>query len=334
MGLLQSGLSAVLVGAVGMLLGGRADAEELDADTLLGAPVTYRNLTFFPLVAKADEPAGAGYTVLDEGLRDGSIKVVEKGDGQVNTLTIQNQSKRPLFVLAGEVVIGGKQDRIIGKDALIQSGETVDMQVFCVEHGRWTEAGDGKRFRSAQTVASSKIRKQAAFKDNQGKVWEKVAEKNAQRGVANATGTYRDVATGDKVAGTVQPYAEHLEPALAAPRTVGVAVALNGRVVGVEQFGSPALFAKLRAKLVRSYYVDAVDEPEVKDARLPTAADLRAFIDRAGGGKESVVVAHKSARTTRVQAGGVVGAKVVDEAAASPAAGPAKPVYKTVQTEE
>src|ERR1041385_2439211 len=102
---------------------GAAHADELDADTTIGAPVSYRNLTIFPLVARSGA-AGTDDDVLDEGLKAGRVKVVEKGEGEVNQLRLKNEGKRPLFVMSGEVVLGGKQDRIIGKDQIIGAGET------------------------------------------------------------------------------------------------------------------------------------------------------------------------------------------------------------------
>jgi len=308
---------------------GAAHADELDTDTTIGAPVSYRNLTLFPLVAKT-AAAGTDYDVLDEGLKAGRVKVVEKGEGEVNQLRLKNESKRPLFVMSGEVVLGGKQDRIIGKDQIIGAGETVDVPVYCVEHGRWTAGSMGHAFAAGGSLADSEVRKKAAFKDSQAEVWDKVAEKNAKRGVANATGTYRQVATGAKVAGDVKPYVEKLDPAAAAPGTVGVAVALNGKIVGIEQFASPALFAKLRGKLLRSYYVSALDVPENAGAPAATAADVRAFAARTASAKSTVVLTRKEAETTKQEGKGFVGAEV--KAAGAPAA--AKPVYKTVQSDE
>jgi hypothetical protein len=310
-----------------MAVAGTAAADELDADTVIAPPVSYKNVTIFPLVAKDGAKPGADYEILDEGLKSGQVKVVEKGEGEVNQLTLKNGGKRPLFVMSGEVVLGGKQDRIIGKDQIIGAGETVDVPVYCVEHGRWTEGTAGKSFSAGGSLADTKVRKQAAFKDSQGDVWNKVAEKNAKRGIANATGTYRQVATGAKVAGDVKPYADRLDAALAAPGTVGIAVAVNGKVVGVEQFASPALFAKLRAKLARSYYVSAIDEPELANAPAPTAKDVREFTARAAKAKETVVVHRSAAQTVRQEADGVVGSEVKAPAMA-------KPVYKTVQTDE
>ena len=40
----------------------------------------------------------------------------------MNQLVLINRGKKPLVLLAGEVVSGGKQDRIIGKDRIVPVG--------------------------------------------------------------------------------------------------------------------------------------------------------------------------------------------------------------------
>ena len=117
-------------------------------------PIRHGNLTVFPVVAAKSYPT-AEFLTLDEGLRSGEVVVTEAGsvqglirrhptpyvqrDGaQVNRLVLINNSKRPLLLLAGEVVAGGRQDRVIGKDRIVPpESEPVDLSVFCVEPGRW-----------------------------------------------------------------------------------------------------------------------------------------------------------------------------------------------------
>ncbi len=116
-------------------------------------PIRHGNLTVFPVVAAKSYPTGE-FLTLDEGLRSGEVVVTEAGavqglirrhqtpamrDGaQVNRLVLVNNSKRPLLLLAGEIVSGGKQDRVIGKDRIIPAeSDPVDLSVFCVEPGRW-----------------------------------------------------------------------------------------------------------------------------------------------------------------------------------------------------
>ena len=117
-------------------------------------PIRHGNLTVFPVVAAKTYPT-AEFLTLDEGLRNGEVLVTEAGsvqglirrpttpairhDGaQVNRLVLVNNSKRPLLLLAGEIVTGGKQDRVIGKDRIVPpESDPVDLSVFCVEPGRW-----------------------------------------------------------------------------------------------------------------------------------------------------------------------------------------------------
>jgi hypothetical protein len=122
-------------------------------------PIRHGNLTVFPVVAAKSYPTGE-FLTLDEGLRSGDVVVTEAGNvqglirrhgspvvrnegAQVNRLVLVNNSKRPLLLLAGEIVTGGKQDRVIGKDRIVPAeSDPVDLSVFCVEPGRWVAASD------------------------------------------------------------------------------------------------------------------------------------------------------------------------------------------------
>src|SRR5438874_166440 len=117
------------------------------------APITHGNLTIFPVVS-AETHETKEFLTLDEGLRSGDVVVTESGQvgtmirrhdrvrpvrsDEVNRLFLVNNSPRPLLLLAGEVVTGGKQDRVVGKDRIIPAESDADLDVFCVEPGRWT----------------------------------------------------------------------------------------------------------------------------------------------------------------------------------------------------
>ncbi len=133
-------------------------------------PIRHGNLTVFPVVAAKSYPTGE-FLTLDEGLRSGEVIVTEAGNvqglirrhsvpsirsggAQVNTLVLINNSKRPLLLLAGEVVTGGHQDRVISKDRIVPpESEPVDLNVFCVEPGRWT--GVSEHFAASGTTYAS-----------------------------------------------------------------------------------------------------------------------------------------------------------------------------------
>jgi len=125
-------------------------------------PIESGNLLLFPVVrADGKSIAETPFITLDEGLKSGEVEVTEAGRArglvrprnggnpqapdnayrgdEVNTLVLVNHSKRPLLLLAGEIVTGGKQDRIIAKDRIVPAdADPIDLSVFCIEPGRWT----------------------------------------------------------------------------------------------------------------------------------------------------------------------------------------------------
>jgi hypothetical protein len=330
-----------LVVALGAAKAARADDaaakdDALDAHTKLGAALSYKNLTLIPVLA-VDAPdakaKGADYLTLDEAFDADLVRVRELSDESVNELSLENRSDRPLFVMSGEVILGGKQDRIIGKDRLIPPKKTLSVEVFCVEHGRWTEDKKDKRaFRSAKVLAHTSLRLKAAY-DGQSDVWQEVAAKNAQRATQNDTDTYRAVTADQATAKSVRAYADHFAPELAKmsgkDRLVGFVVVMNGELMGVEQFGSPRLFAKLRDKLLRSYYSEAMDLPAPADARklakVPSGKDVRDFVARPKAAPEEVIVNDAAAKTRQKKGSGMSTTEVDDERAPPAAA----PVYKS-----
>ncbi len=241
-----------------------------DGKTMWIKPLRYRNLALLPVSIAPDEVDHTDYLTLDEGMKTEQVKIEEvSSEGTVNALTLRNMSQRPLFALAGEVVIGGKQDRIIGKTIVVARARATEVPVFCVERGRW----DGRKadFSTAESIAHLKLRNVADFGD-QGEVWQEVSVKNAYRGASNSTDTYRDVALQK---GAVEDYQkaigaeyEKMFPGakIEGEDIVGFAVAYNGQIVGIEAFRSPKLFTKLRRKLLHSYYVDAIDREYDKAA--------------------------------------------------------------------
>jgi hypothetical protein len=254
----------------------------LSEHTALLAPIQVDSLTLTPIVATAAsrEAGDEGLLVLDEAMAAKQVKIQEIADGNVNGLTFVNRAAHPVFVMAGEVIIGGKQDRIIGRNTVIPARTTQEVPVFCVEHGRWD--GKTKEFTTAKALAHGRLRGQASYAAQQD-VWNEVSAKNKVRKTETASGTYRQVAQ-QQSDGTLSTMERQVDAALAKlpatdrARMVGYAVALNGAVATVDLFGSPALFKKLETKLVRSYLTEAVDITATKDARPPSPADVKSFM--------------------------------------------------------
>lgn len=132
----------------------------LDKTRSIGAPTAYRNLTLFPVYSSSARAAD-NLVTLDEGLKAKTIKVKESTQGgDVNTLYVTNTGKKAAYLMAGEVVLGGQQDRCLGRDVIVPPGKhDLAVTVFCVEHGRWS--GRHEFGETALTVAGADIRASA-----------------------------------------------------------------------------------------------------------------------------------------------------------------------------
>jgi len=285
------------------------------------APIRHGNLTIFPVVATTSYDT-RDFLTLDEGLRSGDVVVTESGGAtplvrprhsgireprpregaQVNQLVLVNNSKRPLILLAGEIVTGGKQDRVIGKDRLVPpESDPIDLGVFCVEPGRWT--GAKMSFGSMESaIAQPSVRGRAMADKDQQKVWSEV--RNAQAGVVSrlpapaaeavgGTSSYARVMQNDEVkkqvdavAAPIQHDYQSLIKQLRDRNAVGVVVAVNGEMIWADIFASTNLLEKYWPKLVRSYAAEAIASPtRTHEADLKSA---QAFLDTLEGRRETV----------------------------------------------
>lgn len=278
-------------------------------------PIRSGNLTVFPVVSSKSYDT-TGFLTLDEGLKSGEVVVSEAGqvqglirrrpgtrsrpqpaDGaEVNRLVLVNNSSRPLLLLAGEIVTGGKQDRVIGKDRIVPAeSDPVDLSVFCVEPGRWVATNGKNEFGTSNSnrvalFAAPAVRSKAMDAKNQQQVWDSV--RGSQRAMAEAvqvTGaapqvngetSYSGVINNQEVLKKVDSVAEPIRRdyesvirQLRSKNAVGVVVAVNGELVWADIFASTQLLQKYWPKLVRSYAAEAVvtraksAEVSVKDAQ-------------------------------------------------------------------
>jgi len=60
----------------------------------------------------------------------------------VNTLIVVNNSDKPLYLMPGEIIIGGSQDRTIANELVLAAHSSpTRIPVYCVESGRWGAKG-------------------------------------------------------------------------------------------------------------------------------------------------------------------------------------------------
>ena len=310
--------------------GGPTPAGKPDGEWRLLEPISYENLTVFPVVASSGYDTGA-FLTLEEGLSHGDVIVREQGaetlvrdrDGRrpvvqnyggasVNQLVLVNRSKRPLLLLAGELVSGGKQDRVIAQDRIVAPGaEPLPLDVFCVEHGRWSA---GSKFTAAKTIVHPSVREQAAMNKKQADVWASVTggtTANADSATVAAapprvpsaalaetvtveaqTQSYSKIYESRRVGPSVDALVNEVQrrfrketAGLKGERVVGVVIAYGGEVAWSDIFASGKLFDSYWSKLLRSYAVEAVARPSLREK--VSADDAREFLQRLKGREQT-----------------------------------------------
>ena len=322
--------AALMVASAGT--GSAGEPAPIVTDYKLLDPITHGDLTVFPVVsAKAHDTSQ--FLTLDEGIRSGEVVVTEMGNlhgtmrrrpvqqrpsggAQVNTLVLVNNSQRPLILLAGEIVTGGKQDRVVGKDRIVPAeSDPVDLGVFCVEPHRWVE-NSAKFDTHASVMAQPSVRKKAMAEKDQQQVWAEVGNAKSNMSARIEAAAPADVGSGsgggvgagvfvtnsdslrqlnatssyavtienkavqkqmDAITEPMQKSYESLIKQLRNQNAIGVVVAVKGRIVWADLFASSALLGKYWPKLLQSYAAEALTTPG--EHRDVSGKEAQQFLD-------------------------------------------------------
>jgi len=226
-----------------------------------------------------------------------------------------NKSDKPLYLMPGEVIYGGQQNRTIAVEAIIPPGKKpVAIEVFCVEQGRWAARANEETAQAVARLADSsapapdaKTREKLAEEakhgkfvahagslskagraavqeaQDQGEVWSKVGQANAAAANESPSSDFAANYTDPKALKQLQSYIDAMQaPVANGKQVVGAIVAVNGIVEAVDVFQSTPLFQKLWPKLLKAHALDALagaSDKEVK--KQATVDDARKFLSAA-----------------------------------------------------
>lgn len=285
-----------------------ATAATADASYRLSGPYVHDNLAIYLIHRKGTTAQPAPLT-LQEALAAGTVRLRETG--KVNRLEIENLGDKAVFIQAGDIVKGGKQDRVVTASLILpaKSG-AVPLAAFCVEKGRWSKrSGEAvNRFSSSTTRMPSKDGKLALYAElrpanpgeqrrtntqgNQRKVWSTV-DKLQKRLSSNVGAPVQSgksktslqlALENKKLAAALRGYQTALARlAKAHPDAVGYVFAVNGRINSGDEYVNNALFAKLWPKLLHASATEALAERRKAGAAsksgAPKPAVVRTFLD-------------------------------------------------------
>lgn len=274
-------------------------------------PHTHVNLALY-FVHGPSAPGPVPLT-LQEALAKRQVIVHETSD--VNRLMIENRGDEEVFVQAGEIVKGGKQDRVLTVSLLLpKNSGVVPIGAYCVEQGRWQARGreDVSKFSIADSAVPSRkakiamkapaeptssqdrigrheIRRSDETGRRQQEMWKDVEE--TQRKLAGTVGAPVKSAESQsslqlslenkQVKANVAEYVKALDPAIKkAPDALGLAFAINGAINSADLYPSHGLFVKLWPKLLTAAATEAVAEKNGKPGTPPKREEIVAFLER------------------------------------------------------
>ncbi|MDY0004132.1 MAG: hypothetical protein RBU30_22730, partial [Polyangia bacterium] len=124
---------------------------------------------------------------LGAAVKAGVATLSEVGNGEVGRILVRNRGGTLLFGMAGELVLGGRQDRVLNSSVLIAPGAETAVHVSCVEPRRWCQMARIQSFQPAQASASTTVRsavhqtmvlnlhQTGLHSTDQRRVWERVS---------------------------------------------------------------------------------------------------------------------------------------------------------------
>jgi hypothetical protein len=212
---------------------------------------------------------GLPYITLDEALTADTLEISEVSQGgQVPDLKVVNKAEALVFLMAGEQLIGAKQNRILNASIMVPALAELTISVSCVERGRWGYRSS--KFGSSGSPSHRRLRKlmskqvSASYRETgkpssrQGEVWREVDRKLAAMKSASST---------DALAQTYEDHQKRLDvyrDRLKVPEGChGVVFSFGGHIAGMDLFDKPSTLEKLWPKLVQGYAIDALEEPEI-----------------------------------------------------------------------
>ena len=238
----------------------------------LGEPQVAGPLAVFPVLAGSR--ARLDYRAFAQAVELGALVKELESSAAVGRLLVHNPTDLPLLVYEGEEVLGAQQNRLFDGSVLVAAGERLELDVSCVEQGRWDHRRHREAMRPSPQAADPSLRrrKRRAIEHHgradQGEVWSAVAGRLAYHGVDSNSAAMSDLyerRRGDL--GELSGVVRHVDD------QVGAVACVAGVPVALDLVSRPEVFAALLGPLAQGYALDALGAPEAV-ARTGPATDF------------------------------------------------------------
>lgn len=280
---------------------------ELKAGFVVEQPVVYRHLALYPVIRSVPSDAG-DFITLDMAQARKCVIIEEKPNASVPTVLVKNVGAQTIYIMAGEIIVGGKQDRMVSFDIIIPAGREIEVEVRCVEHGRWH--GSSAQFSPAGAVGSKQVRTALQFK-TQHDVWDEVEKMCEEHDISTSSGTYSALVASGEIDKKSTPFLDAMRKGLQHKNMTGIIMALNGEIVCADIFMDPDYFELVKEKLLKAYVLDAISTDETH----PGPADKQeiiAFFNEAGAAQRTQLKDYRENSNVELESDRVIGSESCD----------------------
>jgi len=263
-------------------------------------------------------PSGVDYVTLDEAVWAKILDVAEIDEGgRIPTIKVVNKSDRLVFLMAGELLVGCKQDRVINASIMVPKKRELHIPATCVEAGRWSyrsrkfssegssSHGFLRMMMSRQVAEQYKARGMPG--SDQAAVWAEVARKIAKTGSRSPSGALQEMYK-DHASRLAEVLAKFSAPA----GYLGAAFVIDGKTFAVDLFDKESTLNKLWSKLIRSYAMDALEDPKERPT-VVQPEQISEWVKTAGASKQKWFDSPGVGYDVRIEGEQLVGAALVVE---------------------
>jgi hypothetical protein len=229
---------------------------------------SYKNLKIIPIRPKGG-PGGMMPMLIDnpdlvslsQAINRGLATVSERGTAStenVHWLRINNKSNKSIFIGSGEILSGGRQDRMVMRDTiLVPTKRDQYIPVMCVEEGRWSEKE--KKF-TYSDFANSHLRKVLDVGKNQVLIWNEIDNQLQAADVKTNTMAYLSRRMNKKNMEMDDDYFRFFQQKFknSDSTIVGFVCVAGNKIVGSDIFANRSLFYSQLEPLLRGYIDDAM----------------------------------------------------------------------------
>lgn len=262
---------------------GRAQLTYDQLEVVYDSALEYKNLKIIPVILKGPGNSGSGGPMsLSKALEEGLVTVSERGTAStenVHWLRVNNRSKRPLYVASGEVIMGGRQDRMVARDTILypNGGHDQYVGVMCVEEERWSDKE--KKF-TYFNYANPRLRKVLDHSKNQVALWREIYNQLDSSGTKSPTLSYAGQRLDKKAIQDMEGYLHFFTDAIGKRDSTWAGfICLSGdKVIGADIYNAQQLFYDQLVALLQGYIEEAVlngSIVRIKDEKV------KAYIDPA-----------------------------------------------------